>query len=30
MAQVSYNTIFAQPAGVGVVNIVIIIGNPRG
>jgi hypothetical protein len=30
MTQVPYSTILKQPAGVGVVEIVIIIGNPRG
>jgi len=30
MTQVSYNAISQQPTGVGVVEVVIIIGNPRG
>jgi len=28
MTQTSYNTILPQPAGVGVVRVVIIIGTP--
>jgi len=30
MTQASYNTIRLQPARVGVVQVVIIIGSPQG
>jgi len=30
MTQVSYSTNLPQPTGVGGVEVVIIIGNPRG